>query len=84
MAPQNFEIYIYIYIYIIILIFLKFSLKKKESPPKYLNWSNDVLKKNNWPNSYRDITLFFTILFFIIKCALISIKYLIKFGTKDV
>ena len=41
-----------------------------------------LLKNNNWSNSYRDITLFFTILFFTIKCALISIKYVIKFGTK--
>ena len=43
-----------------------------------------LLKKNNWSNSNKDITLFFAILFFIIKCALISIKYLIKFGIKHV
>ena len=41
-------------------------------------------KKNFGLNSYRDITLFFAILFFIVKCALISVKYLIKFGTKHV
>ena len=32
-----------------------------------------VLLKKIWSNSYRDITLFFTILFFIVKCALMSV-----------
>ena len=31
-----------------------------------------------------ETALFFTILFFIVKCALIFIKYLIKFGIKHV
>ena len=34
--------------------------------------------------SNKDITLFFAILFFIVKYALKSIKYLIKFGIKHI
>ena len=63
-------------------MFSKFSLKNKSCPPKYLILSNDTLKKKIWSNNYRDITLFFIILFFIVKYALISVKYLIKFGIK--
>ena len=37
-----------------------------------------------WSDSYKDISLFFAILFFIVKCVLISVKYLIKFGSKYV
>ena len=46
--------------------------------------SNDTFKKNNWSDSYRDIVLLFAILFFIVKCALTSVKYLIKFGIKHI
>ena len=35
-------------------------------------------------SSYRDGTIFFSILFFIVKCVIIYVKYLIKFGTKYV
>ena len=72
------------YIYNYFNIFKIQSTKIRVGPPKYLNQSNNALKKNNQPNSYRDITLFFAILFFIVKCVLISIKYLIKFGIKHV
>ena len=35
-------------------------------------------------SSYRDGTIFFSILFFILKCFIIYVKYLMKFGTKYV
>ena len=81
--PPNFEFFLK-YIYNYFNIFKIQSTKIRVSPLKYLNQSNNALKKNNQPNSYRDITLFFAILFFIVKCVLISIKYLIKFGIKHV
>ena len=83
MVGQNFEIFKK-YIYNYFNIFKIQSTKIRVGPPKYLNQSNNALKKNNWSNSYRDITLFFAIIFFIVKCVLISVKYLIKFGIKHV
>ena len=82
MAPQNFEIFLNIYNYFN--VFKIQSTKIRVGPPKYLNQSNNALKKNNWSNSYRDITLFFAILLFVVKCTLMSVKYLIKFGIKNV
>ena len=81
--PPNFEIYIYIYI--IILTVSKFSLKNKSWPPPNI-WFSPIMfiKKKKKSNNYRDITLFFTILFFIIKYALIFVKYLIKFDIKHI
>ena len=64
MDSQNLE-YIYIYIYIYIYMYNYFnvsniqSIKIRVNPSKYLNQSNDFLKKNNWSNNYRDITFFF-------------------------
>ena len=37
-----------------------------------------LLKKYNWSNIYRDNTLFFSISFFIVKCALIFVKIFYK------
>ena len=75
----NFELYIYNYVNVFQII----VWKNKSWPLKYLI-SPMILKKKNWFNSYRDITLFFAILIFIVKCVLISVKYLIKFGIKHV
>ena len=58
------------------------STKIRIGPPNIWISSIMLLKKNNQSNSYRNITLLFAILFFIVKCALISVKYLIKFGIK--
>ena len=69
---------------IIILMSSKFSLKNKSGTPQVFELVHDALKKSNWSNNYKNITLFFTILFFIVKFAFISIKYLIKFGIKHV
>ena len=82
MDSQNFEIiYMYNYFNVSKIQFIKIRV----NPSKYLNQSNDVLKKNNWSNNYRDITFFFlVILFFIVNCALIFVKYLIKFDIKHV
>ena len=81
--PPHFENFLKIYNYFN--VFKIQSTKIRIGPPKYLNLSNDALKKNNWSNSYRDITFFFfAILFFIVKCALMFTKYLIKFDTKHV
>ena len=43
-----------------------------------------ILFKKKFSNNYKDITLFFTILFFILKYALISVKYLIKFDAEHI
>ena len=61
----NFEIFLNIYNNFN--VFKIQSTKIRVGPPKYLNQSNNALQKNNWPNSYRDMTLFFTILFFYCK-----------------
>ena len=58
------------------------STKIRIGPPNIWISSIMLLRKSNRSNSYRNITLLFAILFFIVKCALISVKYLIKFGIK--
>ena len=72
-----------IFLSMITILLIKYK-RKIRVDPKYLNQFNNALKKNNWSNSYRDIILFFSIIFFIIKYALISVKYLIKFGIKHI
>ena len=46
MAPQKFEIYIYIYISLN--VFKIQSIKTRVGLPKYLNQSNDALKKKKF------------------------------------
>ena len=67
---------------------IRVGLKKKrvESPNVWV--SPMMLLKEIWSNSCRDSTLFFSISFFIVKCAsifvIIIIFFFIKPGTKHV
>ena len=58
---------------------IRVGLKKKRVGSPNVWVSPMMLLKENWSNSYWDSTLFFSISFFIVKCALIFVIIIIIF-----